>query len=522
MRYLREHGCDWGAGNQVCRAAARGGSVAVLQWCVENGAAWGSSTCEAAAIGGHLDALKFALGRGCHMNERAAASAARHGNIVVLAYIFEHDGGKFTHPWILECAKIALQVGCVKLAVAHGCKNLGGGEPGAWWAGVYGRVDLAQWLMERAAATDKETCARVRDVICRGAACEGWLPVLQWMLDAGHLDLTDTAPAIAALERLDRSPRSHLPALTVLRLLHESGMRFDASVFEKAAERGNIEVLTWLWDVANCPLTRGVWNAAAEVAADHADADEYGIGHDVLKWLCVQPVRPWDDKLVLWALREADANLVEWALANEPNAAAVLRTRGCAAAISSDCVESVEWVRKHGGEWNTACTWALADASFSMVQHCVSDGCGVSEVLWRSIILAEDANWAVLEPRLQFLKDKGCPRSTATTVAAALNEDEVSAVAAVRWLLANGCPVDAFACAAAARQFPHSRVVELHKLGCPVDGSVCVAAAEAGQLDTLQWAHSKGCALGDCAGLVVRSAAVQEWLWAQGVECRRP
>jgi hypothetical protein len=125
-----------------------------------------------------------------------------------------------------------------------------------------------------------------------------------------------------------------------------------------------------------------------------------------------------------------------------------------------------------------------------------------------------------LEPLLRVLKAQACPWSAATTAAAAIGYDAETVAATVSWLLANGCPVDASACAAAARRFPLSRLVKLHELGCPLNGSVCVAAARAGQLDTVQWAHRKGCALGGCAGLIVRSAPVREWLRVQGVVCR--
>jgi len=525
MRYAREHGCDWGAGNQVCRAAARGGSVPVLQWCFENGAAWGPVTCEAAATGGHLDALKFALGRGCPMNENAATAAARHGHTACLAYIFEHDGGRFTDPCILEHAEASLQAECVKLAVAHGCEDSGDDGSGAWWAGANGRIDVAQWLVERAATCDSHTRAVVASDICRGAAYGGWLPVLEWMLEAGHLDVTHHGPALTALGDGASEADEVLP---VLQWLHDKGVEFNAQVFERAAGLGDIKVLTWLRDVANCPMSPAVWDAvdavvdAAPDAAGSTDALENK--HAVLKWLCMQPERPWRDKFVLWVLREGSTYYgsgmeCQWAIANEPDAAAAVRTRGCAEAIASDSIEMVKLARKHGGEWSAACTDALATASFTMVQHCVADGCGVSEAMFNSAVSVAGVEWAVLEPRLQFLKNKACPWSAATTAAAAVKAEEGSAVTVVRWLLANDCPVDASACAAAAGQFPLSRVVELHELGCPLDGSIGVAAARAGQLDILQWAHSKGCELEGCAGLVVRSAPVRDWLRAQGVVC---
>jgi hypothetical protein len=357
MRYARKHGCDWGAGNQVCRAAARGGSVTVLQWCVENGAAWGPDTCEAAATGGHLDALKFAHGPGCFLNERAATAAAHHGHAACLAYTFERDNGRFTHPWILRHAEHSQQAECVKLAVVHGCKDMSGErEPAAVWGGESGDFVMIIWLLDRAAASGKDVYARVARDICRGAAYTGNTGVLRAMLEDGDVDLADVAPALSALDGLLCGPTSCRFTLATLGLLYENGMRFDARVFERAAERGNIEALTWLRNVANCPLSRAVWAAAAEAAADDADVV------DVLKWLCVLPTRPWDDKLVLWALREADEELLEWAVANEPDAAAALRTRGRAEAVSAGLFDSVMLARKHGVEWNDVGAEGFASA----------------------------------------------------------------------------------------------------------------------------------------------------------------
>jgi hypothetical protein len=389
-RYLRENGCDWGAGNAVCAAAARGGRLEILQWCIENGAAWGPRTCEGAAAGGHLDVLKHAHGNGCPMNERAACAAAAHGHAACLAWIFENDGGSFMSSWIWQHAICRGHRECVKLGVMRGCADFSESrESRDWCAGAYGDLELVRWMMDWASGNGTDTYADVADGICVGAASCGHLYVLEWMLAAGHFGRDSSAPAV---EAADGSTTS----LETLQWLYEHGALFDASVFERAAAIPVMEVLTWLRDVVQCP-----WDSRACVAAalDEEEsslevfqwlvkagcplsAEVWDVAYrlELRKWLCTLPSRPWDDKLVLWALREGEREVAEWALVNEPEAAAAVTAYGCAAAIASDDIAMLKWARAHGGEWSDACALALASASAEMVASCASHGYAMDAV----------------------------------------------------------------------------------------------------------------------------------------------
>jgi len=390
MRYARENGCGWGAGNAVCAAAARGGRLEILQWCVENGAAWGPRTCEGAAAGGHLDVLMYAHSNGCPMNERAACAAATHGHAACLAWIFENDGGSFKSPWIWEPAICLGHRECVKLSVLRGCADFTDPRTSRdWCAGAFGDLDLVRWLMDWAAGEGDDTCTDVADGICIGAAYYSHLHVLDWMLSAEHLNLDCSAPAVEALD-------SSVDSFQTLKWLHAHDVRLHASVFEKAAALADIEVLTWLRDVAHCP-----WDSRACVAAAKrrygsleplqwlvqagcplsAAVWDAAVDFDARKWLCMLPSRPWNSKLVLWALRKGDKATANWALANEPDAAAVVSAHGCATAISSGHLAMVAWARKHGGKWNGACAKALASAKLEMVLCCKSHGFIVGEAL---------------------------------------------------------------------------------------------------------------------------------------------
>ena len=49
----------------MCRMAAKGGHLEVLQWARTNGCPWDTRTCSRAAEGGHLEVLQWARSNGC-------------------------------------------------------------------------------------------------------------------------------------------------------------------------------------------------------------------------------------------------------------------------------------------------------------------------------------------------------------------------------------------------------------------------------------------------------------------------
>jgi hypothetical protein len=177
----------------------------------------------------------------------------------------------------------------------------------------------------------------------------------------------------------------------------------------------------------------------------------------------------------------------------------------------------VTWVRKNGGE-STAL--ATGDPCFDLVRYCVNGCCGVSDSMFSNAARA-NKSWGALESHFRFLKSKGCPWSAATMAAVLQARWGSPGTFAVKWLRDEGCPYDASVCATAARM-SLGLLKALHEMGFPLNWSVCVAAARAGRLDTLQWAHSMGCPVGGCAGLVVLPvvAPVRKWLLARGVACR--
>ena len=63
----------------------------------------------------------------------------------------------------------------------------------------------------------------------------------------------------------------------------------------------------------------------------------------------------------------------------------------------------------------------------------------------------------------------------------------------VRWLRANGCPLDATASAFAGMKGRLEVLQWLAAEGCPLDSRMCHHAVEGGHVEVLRWAREKGC-----------------------------
>ena len=76
--------CDW---FHVCRAAARGGHLEVLQWACANGCPWDVWTCRYVTCYGHLEVLQWARANGAPWDAETCAVAAEYGQLEVLQWL---------------------------------------------------------------------------------------------------------------------------------------------------------------------------------------------------------------------------------------------------------------------------------------------------------------------------------------------------------------------------------------------------------------------------------------------------
>jgi len=85
-----ELGRDW-EGTSMCRIAAEGVNLSMLQWLHQKGCRWCKDTISDAAKNGHKSIIVWA-----HENERpwdasATEYAARYGNLELLRWLLEND-----------------------------------------------------------------------------------------------------------------------------------------------------------------------------------------------------------------------------------------------------------------------------------------------------------------------------------------------------------------------------------------------------------------------------------------------
>ncbi|KAJ1630237.1 hypothetical protein T492DRAFT_1144702 [Pavlovales sp. CCMP2436] len=150
VKWLFAQGYDcgdaWHTG-QVCRAAAKGGHLEVLQLLCSRGVRWdnkGSGVCAAAAGYGRLDVLKWAHAAGCPWDGAVSGAAALHGHLELLQWAY--DEGCPCDERV--CARAALKDDFKMLAWAHSkgvpCTS------GVLNAAVLGgNLQIAQWLHAR-------------------------------------------------------------------------------------------------------------------------------------------------------------------------------------------------------------------------------------------------------------------------------------------------------------------------------------------------------------------------------------
>ena len=93
--------CDW---FHVCRAAARGGHLEVLQWACANGCPWDVWTCRYVTCYGHLEVLQWARANGAPWDAATCAYAAKEGHLEVLQWLRANGcpWNKMTCRWATE------------------------------------------------------------------------------------------------------------------------------------------------------------------------------------------------------------------------------------------------------------------------------------------------------------------------------------------------------------------------------------------------------------------------------------
>ena len=149
-KWAQSHKCPLNA--YICRLAAKGGDLTVLQWIRSQGCRWVSSTCTYAAWGGHLHVLQWARSHGCPWDGWTCSHAALGGHLHVLQWSRSHGC-----PWDEVTCRLAAYGGHLEVlqwARSHGCPW---NELTCKWAARRGHSAMLQWAQSHGCPWDEET-----------------------------------------------------------------------------------------------------------------------------------------------------------------------------------------------------------------------------------------------------------------------------------------------------------------------------------------------------------------------------
>lgn len=409
-------------GTSLSAEAATGGHLNLLKWMRGMGCPWDSYTGAQAAYCGHLEMLKWAMANGCKTTLRnILVQASSGGRVEVLEWVFPQvdltRGRKNTFPITMAASE--------------------------------GHVEALNWLHGKGIHGDAKSCAE--------AAMNGHLEALKW------------------LREVDKCP-------------------WDKATTTAAAEYGHLHVLRWCV-AEGCPMEGNAY----KVAADR--------GHvDVLTFLKEEAGLPWDPSLCgyNYPIRTGQFGVVQWMRAN----GCPWGTAECADAALYDQLEILQWLRANGCPWDShTCVQAVRKPE--VLTWAIENGCPCN---------SEAVEWAVrcsAWDSLKYMIGKGVAWHPATLSGITSN----GTVDIVAWAMENGCPWTKTAYYEAAKANKTDIIDWLHDNGYPVDASVCTGAAEYGHLATLQKLIGQGYPITIDAALQAAHLSrleVLKWLKANG------
>ncbi|PNH02875.1 Ankyrin repeat domain-containing protein, partial [Tetrabaena socialis] len=498
--------------------AATSGSVELLAWLRNRGCPWGEGNFYCAAEAGSEEALEWLVAQGCPMQgprewgDDPYVAAARQGDWSTLACLhrlgcpwqpLNRDGGTFLNAVQAGCSVPALrrllELGCPvgwRRAVEAAARR--GDE------GLDGMTDVQASASVSQAAPAPTTAAPWHhlppELLLRVLAC---LPPNELACTA-RLVCKATAIALSGPQHTTvRLSQPSPPGEFVRRWGSPGAMRPLTLVRRRlllslTAASGCLENLQWLAAHVGCSLTGEVFEAAA--AAGRLD---------VCRWLHQQDCdgQEW----VLGGARAAagagQRAVVEWLLANpgkqdgtDLDGAASHTSLACSAAGGGH-VGLMDWLlQRHGLERGRRAAATLLEAA--------AEGCDLPTLqrlyhTYSSLVaaggwsgrLGSVLNSAARSPtpdwkaKVEWLEGQGAAANPSHG-ACAWAASRPDALNRLTWLRGRGYPWDWQATNSAAAAGNLDALRYLLAEGCPVQGDTLVPAARAGQLASLQTLHA--------------------------------
>jgi hypothetical protein len=172
LKYLHSEECEFGLDANYNAAAA--GHIHVLEY-LQHCCPWNAEACNAAAAGGHLEALRFLREHQCPLNaEEIAVHAAESGSIPLMQYVVQ-QGAALTAAVTLTAAQHGHLALCQHLVAISAPVNVQACRS----AVVDGRAELLRLLHNASSPWDADD---ILD-ICRAAAEGGSIEILDYLVN---------------------------------------------------------------------------------------------------------------------------------------------------------------------------------------------------------------------------------------------------------------------------------------------------------------------------------------------------
>ncbi|PNH06860.1 Ankyrin repeat domain-containing protein [Tetrabaena socialis] len=448
----------------VLEAAAGAGQLEVCRWLRQQGCPWDENVFDAAAGAGHKEVCEWLLAVGCPRTGDPMAAAACGGHQAVCECLLADSSlSSPVNPWVAAAAARNGHVGLMDWLLA---RTVGQGP------------DVQRLLAAAAAGCDLPTLQRLHHTYldsrgeelpgaqhgqvlaaAAGSPTADWRGKVEWLEGRGYPWTERACNEVA--QRLDGRDR--------LVRLQQWGYPISSVAAREAAEHGNADALAFVSAQRDVVLGEEFTSYTARFAA-------LGGHLAVLQVLHAHAV-PMDRHVVRSAAARGHLSVVAW-LVETLGAAGALSADAFTSAAASGSAELVAWLHEHACPWDASVFATAASAgSEEQLEWLAERGCSMGDDGKPYRRALANADLAVL----RCLRRLGCPWGPAGVtftygIAACCRRLVGSSnparrkqlLLAVRWLVAQGCPVD---WAAAEREAKRAR-------DCACVGAAGVATAQ--------------------------------------------
>jgi hypothetical protein len=237
--------------HDVLDAIASRGSLSLAQMVVAEAEAWKPFAVQAMASG-NLAFARWVLGEDPQLSDDAlCVSAAKSGSIELVAWLAEH-GCAVDHPGVAGHAAMGGHIPLLQWLVNCGYSM----DVGVFESAVFGnQVETMEWIWQRGVELNESSirtaadyghlaalqwlvahqCPRDEELVARRVAGSGATATLRWWIGQGFAWSADACAAAAAASTW----------LDTIRFLHEEHGVLDATLPDRAARWGNLDVLRY-------------------------------------------------------------------------------------------------------------------------------------------------------------------------------------------------------------------------------------------------------------------------------------